>query len=619
MRRPAFLVALTLIVLTVDLAGIAVAGSSPTRWLKPLTNAQSTGGSNTPVHVSRAVTKGAQRVVAILAEFPDRAHVADTDTIRRNFDELSSFYKEASYGLAWIEWTITDRWYQVQTPLSKLDIEQWNYKQTDMDKFEREAVWAADGRVDFRNYDYVYIIAAGGVWGHAKCDFGVRTNDGLNTFKGVVLNEEDEVGTYIHELGHLLPSDYKAFEGCGLPDLYSYYGARQDETANIWVGPWDLMASSLNPGFGAWSKITLGWIQPDEIRLDKNKSTAVDLLPLEEDSGTRAVVVPIDKERSYIIEVRRQIGSDNALPAEGVLITFVDLTRDSGDGPVRVVDSKPATETLKDAPFTKGDIFQDDKNQFYVLIALAHGTGFTIVVLGSKEQLLKDADQDGLVDAVERELGTDPKNPDSDGDGLNDGDEVNRYGTNPLNADTDNDGLPDGKEVQLGTDPLSPDSDGDGLTDGREIQLGTNPLAADSDADGLKDGDEVDRYGTNPLMPDTDQDGLTDAREMSLGTNPSNPDTDGDFWRDGLDPARTNALMPNILVVAVCVLALVSAIAYRRHRKSAVGTASSKQHPALITEQRSEQVSGKFCMSCGSALTAGSDFCYTCGAKQRKA
>ncbi len=86
--------------------------------------------------------------------------------------------------------------------------------------------------------------------------------------------------------------------------------------------------------------------------------------------------------------------------------------------------------------------------------------------------------------------------PDTDGDGLNDDDEVAR-GTDPLLADTDGDGLDDGDEVARTTNPLVADTDGDGLRDGQEIILGTNPLLADTDGDGIPDGTEVDG-GTNP-------------------------------------------------------------------------------------------------------------------------
>lgn len=65
-----------------------------------------------------------------------------------------------------------------------------------------------------------------------------------------------------------------------------------------------------------------------------------------------------------------------------------------------------------------------------------------------------DADKDGLSDAEEAELGTDPNVEDSDGDGIHDADEINDLGTDPLQADTDADGHADGDEFQHGTDPL---------------------------------------------------------------------------------------------------------------------------------------------------------------------
>ncbi|HLK48955.1 MAG TPA: Ig-like domain-containing protein [Bryobacteraceae bacterium] len=71
---------------------------------------------------------------------------------------------------------------------------------------------------------------------------------------------------------------------------------------------------------------------------------------------------------------------------------------------------------------------------------------------------LEDPDRDGLTNLQEFQLGTNPTNPDTDGDGLRDGDEVNLYHTNPLLADSDGDLIPDGVEVTNGTDPLNPAS-----------------------------------------------------------------------------------------------------------------------------------------------------------------
>jgi outer membrane protein OmpA-like peptidoglycan-associated protein len=152
-----------------------------------------------------------------------------------------------------------------------------------------------------------------------------------------------------------------------------------------------------------------------------------------------------------------------------------------------------------------------------------------------------DSDGDGLTDEQERKYGTDPNNPDTDGDGLKDGEEVFKYHTDPLNPDTDGDGIPDGNEVfKFKTDPLKADTDDDGLTDGEEIlKYNTDPLRADTDGDGLTDGDEVKKYHTNPLKADTDGDGLTDGEEvLKYHTNPLNPDTDGGGVNDGIEVRR---------------------------------------------------------------------------------
>lgn len=64
-----------------------------------------------------------------------------------------------------------------------------------------------------------------------------------------------------------------------------------------------------------------------------------------------------------------------------------------------------------------------------------------------------DSDNDGLSNAEEKTLGTNPLSPDSDGDKLFDREEVKVYKTDPLVKDTDGDGYEDGAEVQAGYDP----------------------------------------------------------------------------------------------------------------------------------------------------------------------
>jgi outer membrane protein OmpA-like peptidoglycan-associated protein len=147
-----------------------------------------------------------------------------------------------------------------------------------------------------------------------------------------------------------------------------------------------------------------------------------------------------------------------------------------------------------------------------------------------------DPDGDKLLNDEEKQYGTDPLNPDTDGDGLKDGEEVHTYHTNPLKKDTDDDGLTDKEEiVTYKTDPLNPDTDGDGLKDGEEVlKYHTDPLKKDTDGDGLSDGDEVLKYHTDPLLVDTDGDGLSDGDEvLKYHTDPLKKDTDGDGLSDG--------------------------------------------------------------------------------------
>ncbi|WP_052958672.1 Calx-beta domain-containing protein [Maribacter thermophilus] len=81
-----------------------------------------------------------------------------------------------------------------------------------------------------------------------------------------------------------------------------------------------------------------------------------------------------------------------------------------------------------------------------------------------------DDDNDGLTGCEEATIGTDPNEADSDGDGINDGDEVGGDVTNPL------------------------DEDGDGIIDA----LDSNIL--DSDEDGVND--QQDPANLNPCIPD---------------------------------------------------------------------------------------------------------------------
>jgi hypothetical protein len=89
-------------------------------------------------------------------------------------------------------------------------------------------------------------------------------------------------------------------------------------------------------------------------------------------------------------------------------------------------------------------------------------------------------------------------------------------------------------EYAAALNPRSNDTDGDGVNDLDEIRAGGNPMLVDTDGDGLTDAEEI-AAGTSPAQPDTDFDGLTDSQELALGTDPVKADTDGDGIADGLE------------------------------------------------------------------------------------
>jgi hypothetical protein len=146
---------------------------------------------------------------------------------------------------------------------------------------------------------------------------------------------------------------------------------------------------------------------------------------------------------------------------------------------------------------------------------------------------------------------TDPQNPDTDGDGYPDGleakypapdgpydptDPNDNPGRDNPDSDFDKDGLPDWWEIENGYDPMNPDTDGDGINDGDE----------DLDGDGLSNREEFEKDdwkngNTDPADRDTDGDGYPDGWEAGHNYDPTDPashpnsngDTDGDGVSDG--------------------------------------------------------------------------------------
>ena len=115
---------------------------------------------------------------------------------------------------------------------------------------------------------------------------------------------------------------------------------------------------------------------------------------------------------------------------QGIADNIIDLT-DKNKKDLDTSTSSPADENLS-----------ADKTEEYIEPWVGAGP------------MVMDQDIDGVYDFEEEKFGTDPNNPDTDSDGLDDYYEVRIYKTDPLNPDTDGDGYSDGDEVKNGYNPL---------------------------------------------------------------------------------------------------------------------------------------------------------------------
>lgn len=98
--------------------------------------------------------------------------------------------------------------------------------------------------------------------------------------------------------------------------------------------------------------------------------------------------------------------------------------------------------------------------------------------------------------------------------------------------DADGDRLGTRQEFHHGTDPENPDTDDDGINDFDEVQGWAISVLGQA-------GESNIEVNSDPRSTDSDLDGVSDTDEQAQGTNPRNPDTDGDLLEDSRDFAPT--------------------------------------------------------------------------------
>lgn len=343
--------------------------------------------------------------VMVYLSFPDSAPLTSPDELTEDhFPATSEFFERASYGRFRLRVDARERWIRMPSDSLSYGIAR-DWDPAARGRFLKDAISAADRKVDFGDYEVVYLVAdpdAPGVDSDATKVVNFETPmraDGTDLHRIVTVFEQHppDRNVLAHETGHVFD----------LPDLYH----RPVDGKADWdthVGDWDLMGSQfgLAPDPFGWHKWKLGWLADDQVgcaagagsdrftlqalsaptspRTTPRGTTEADAQNGPGEAGadregagdgdggaaggppgraegrengkgaavlrrdTRLVVVPTGATSAIAVEARGRYENDRHACTEGVLVYRVHTGTHSGGGPVEVVDGHPRSAACPD-------------------------------------------------------------------------------------------------------------------------------------------------------------------------------------------------------------------------------------------------------------------------------
>src|SRR2546426_65691 len=360
-----------------------------------------------------AAVNGPQKTLLILAQFSDKPNSTSPSQISSDLTNLNNYYREDSYGTVSFQTDTTPtsgQWYVLPNTMT------WYGTDTisSDNALIHDAIQKAyDAGSNIGSYKFAIIVHAGTdeAMTHATSDIHSFTIPGFvfspspltsYTISSSVVSEQDPMGVFAHECGHLL----------GLPDLYDL--TQRIDPANNFVGYWEIMAlGEWNPntaGIGSpapgtypshhsiWSKIQLGFVS-NILTVNPGESKNVTIQNLESPtSGTQGVRIPIafdsnGKASYYLLEMRAKLGTyDQYLPFAtgypnaGLLIYKVNESIPNGQGSVKLIDAHLGGD-LSDAPFgpcfapcVSENSFSDQPNYVKVIVTTTTPTAYNVTI-----------------------------------------------------------------------------------------------------------------------------------------------------------------------------------------------------------------------------------------------
>ena len=135
---------------------------------------------------------------------------------------------------------------------------------------------------------------------------------------------------FAHEYGHLL-------------GMYDYYIPGNGNTGKS-PGPFDFMGNTTGnaPSFFGFQRWVQGWIEDSQVICDNKTDSSIShsLTPLNENSGKKLYVHPIDGSIALAIELRTESEFDSLNGNDGLLVYLVDMNIGSLKGPISIQPSE---------------------------------------------------------------------------------------------------------------------------------------------------------------------------------------------------------------------------------------------------------------------------------------
>lgn len=233
---------------------------------------------------------GKLNMTVLFVDFDDVPATRSVDSVFSIINPIApEFYEEISYGRLELKLTPHFEWLRLSQPSAHYGA--GIYEFLPHREFIQEAVDLVGDKVDFSETDVVLVmsnpdaeaIALGPVFKSLDAEYQIKATGAsisVGITSGYDLNHWG--GLWLaHETGHTL----------GLPDLYDFEGENQLRS----VGIFGIMGTQAGnaPGFFAFERWVLGWIDDHQIICHENGETVVELEAIEKVGGTKSIIVPI--------------------------------------------------------------------------------------------------------------------------------------------------------------------------------------------------------------------------------------------------------------------------------------------------------------------------------------